>query len=341
MFALPKENVLADDQNVLFVKLGAIGDVVMALPAVQYLRERGHIVTWLCGKSVEPLVRQCSTASEVIAIRDDRIYGGSRLQRLSEVLRCNLALLGKRYSRIYVAHSDRRYRGLVALAIGPRACFGQTMGGSDLPLVTRHHATEYLRLVSQNEGVDILDPASFFPRPRKKWQGQGNKRVALAPGGARNLLANDEQRRWPLEGYVSLARLFLDAGFAVEIVGGKTDLWVKDAFAGLAVQNRIGETDLMGFVDQLSQYEILITHDTGPLHLAGLAGVPVVGLFGPTKAEWRLPLVGKKVGLELEPALPCQPCYDGRNFARCRSNECLKRISAEVVFSRALALIQS
>jgi heptosyltransferase-2 len=156
----------------------------------------------------------------------------------------------------------------------------------------------------------------------------------LASGGARNLLRNDGLRRWPLSHYARLGKLITGQGWELILTGSEGDAWVKEAFTGIPFTDMIGKQNLCEFIDFLSGTDLLVTHDSGPLHLADLAQCPVIGLFGPTMPEEKKSLQEKSIYLWGGSDLSCRPCYDGRNYGNCSSNECLISVSPELVWEK-------
>jgi heptosyltransferase-2 len=325
-------NVALSGRRILFVKLGAIGDVIMALPLSRYLARQGVEVTWVCGQSLEPLVRTFSEAQKIETVNDRKLFAGDLIAKLTVFVQVFLRYLGRSYDEVLVGHADPRYRLLFRGVRGPIFSFGSHLGGNRIPTGTRHHSYEYMKLGTRLDSGSAPDPREYAPKPLKKWNGKGSRIIALAPGGARNLLADDRLRRWPITHYRRLAEELLRHGYEVQVFGAPTDAWVLESFRDLKIKNRVGELDLLGFIAALSDVEALVTHDSGPLHIGGLAGVPVFGLFGPTEGSWRFPLANSGRLLQLPEKLPCQPCYDGKNFAPCQDNKCLSSLSPMRVF---------
>lgn len=326
-------------KRILFVKLGAIGDFIMALPLSHYLVGQGHEVTWVCGKSVEPLVRNFSSAHHIRTVDDTQLLGRNRWRQLITFGRTFLTYLGRHYDEILIGHADPRYAWMFLGLRGKLVKFGQNIAGTRVPNGARHHSYEYIKLGTREDSGSAINPADYTPKPLKPWIGSGSKIIALAPGGARNLLADDRLRRWPLNHYRDLAAQLIAAGYQVHIFGSSTDAWVLEAFKDLKIKSRIGELNLLGFLEALSEVEALVTHDSGPLHLGGLAQVPVIGLFGPTDGSWRFPIGNTGRALQLQKKLPCQPCYDGKNFANCTENLCLVKLTPQVVFENLQAVL--
>jgi ADP-heptose:LPS heptosyltransferase len=74
--------------------------------------------------------------------------------------------------------------------------------------------------------------------------------------------------------------------------------------------------------------ELMVSNDTGPMHVAAALGKPVVALFGPTEPRRTGPY--GQVEHVLQTALPCQPCFKSR-CAYIKPNECLLSISPQKV----------
>lgn len=334
--------------SVLVVKIAAIGDVVMALPMVTAVRERAPQarLAWLCGRTVAPLLRRVQGIDETIVVDDVRLLAGSRLDRARVVAGAWLALRGRRFDAVYVAHTDPRYR---LLARGARAGTLRALDGTGLragPLPGRHHADEYVRLVTgldDHRAAPCAPPAVdvALPAALAEHLPAGRPLVALAPGGARNAAREDGLRRWPLDRYAALAQRLLGDGCPVVLVGAASDAWVREAFAGLPVVDLVGATDLPALVALFARCAAVVTHDSGPLHLADLAGTPRVALFGPTPPRSFVRDDARTRLLWPGAALPCAPCYDGRGFAACARNLCMEAIGVDAVAAGVRALLAS
>jgi heptosyltransferase-2 len=165
--------------------------------------------------------------------------------------------------------------------------------------------------------------------------------VMIAPGGAKNVLRDDGLRRWPLEEYARVAADLAARSLRVVISGGAGDEWVSPAFADLPVVDLVGKTDLIQLASTIQACDLLITHDSGPMHLGFLARTATLALFGPTRPSERLAHGAKYAALWGGEQLACRPCYDGRNYAPCRNNVCIQSIRPEEVVAEALALMSA
>lgn len=157
--------------------------------------------------------------------------------------------------------------------------------------------------------------------------------VALAPGAAYG-----PAKAWPAARYRDLAAAIRDrAGLPVVIVGtrGEAALGeeVREGLEGVA--NWCGETDLAGLLAVLARAALVVSNDSGAMHLAAALRRPQVAIFGSTSPTWTGP-VNPHAAVLRRPE-PCAPC-----FARtCRPGHyrCLRGIEVGEVLDRALGLL--
>jgi heptosyltransferase-2 len=148
---------------------------------------------------------------------------------------------------------------------------------------------------------------------------------------AQSRLPQHALRRWPIESFVALARQLLDRGWEVLLLGGPEDGWVRPYFQDLVVTDCIGTLSLPEVITVCDSCDAVISHDTGPLHLAGLSRACLVGIFGPTDPATRVPRRPFSSGIWGGQGFACRPCYDGRDFAPCRFNGCMHQVTPELV----------
>ena len=106
-------------------------------------------------------------------------------------------------------------------------------------------------------------------------------------------------KRWPTNYYAVVAKEYLKKNWQVILLGSPNDLSIGDEITSQAKEqsgffNLIGETKLRDAVDILSSSNLVLTNDSGLMHIAASVDVPVVALYGPTSPEFTPPL-GNKV----------------------------------------------
>jgi heptosyltransferase-2 len=144
-----------------------------------------------------------------------------------------------------------------------------------------------------------------------------------------------------VESYVALAQRLLARGWEVVLLGGPGDEWANPFFAGLAVTNLIGRLRLPEVVSACDGCDGVVSHDTGPMHLAGLSTAAVVGIFGPTDPTMFLPRRPGVAAIWGGQGFACRPCYDGTNFAPCTFNGCMHQVSVERVLGELDQLLEA
>jgi heptosyltransferase-2 len=326
---------IANRQRILIVKVGAIGDVIMALPMVTEIR-RSHPeakISWLCGRIPGDLLKLVPDIDELIEIDETQLLRGTFLARMAVLIGVWWKLLGHSFDLICVGHSDPRYR---YLALTCRAGTRRSFADSHALIPGRHHTFEYVRLISGKDGPDangfVSQPALKLSAPTDIiGRAAGVPLVILAPGGAQNVMRTDALRRWPLEHYATLAKNLIARGMKVAIVGAQSDSYVRHAFLHIDVVDLIGRTDLSSLISTIAAADMVVSHDSSAGHIACLTGTSQIGLFGPTMMAEKLFPRENSVGLWGGEHLACRPCYDGKNYHRCPSNLCMQDISVAKV----------
>jgi len=160
--------------------------------------------------------------------------------------------------------------------------------------------------------------------------------ILLAPGAGR------ATKMWPVENYIETADYFIKEGYNVVTIGGGKDIRVcekiKDKL-GENVLNLCGKTDLEQTVAIISLSRLLISNDTGVMHLATGLNTPVVAIFGPTTEELGF-FPFRSFSKVVQVPLNCRPCsFHGTDKCPKGHFNCMKMISADMVIEAAESLI--
>ncbi|MHB1022599.1 MAG: glycosyltransferase family 9 protein [Acidobacteriaceae bacterium] len=330
-------------KNDLIVKLGAIGDVAMAIPAVKLLNDQGSKIDWVCGHTIYPLLL-CYSWLTPIPVDDAAIFHGTVSAKVINIQQLWRVLLNKQYDLCATLYYDKRYKILSLPARSEKKIMLSKRSREHALIAGRFYPDEYARILLEipdncrNRNLspvrpDIL-PASPFPERMSAY------RIALVPAGASNMLHQQILRRWPIENYASIAKSLLDRGYEVMLLGGPDDTWVRPYFEGMKVTDCIGNLSLPQVIVACDNCDAVISHDTGPLHLAGMSHAPLIGLFGPTDPGNFLPRREYVVGIWGGNGFACRPCYDGRDFAPCQHNGCMYQITPELVLRELDILLE-
>lgn len=339
--------------NILLVRLRLVGDVVFTTPAIRALRRHypDANISYIVEEEAAPVVRGNPHLDEVIVVCSPRATG-----RLRSDLALVRRLRAERYDLAIDFHCGPRSSLLTWLSGAPKR-IGFEVAGRSWMYTTRVARPRTLRpRHSVDTQWDLLlplgiapsdpetDPTEMVADPAaaatvdRRLADAGVKR--RAPMVVVHVSAGNPFRRWPAESFVDLICRLASAnpGRRIVLTSGPSDAGAATRVADLARARlpaaereavlTIGEFDLSELRALIGRASVYIGGDSGPLHVAGTTGVPVVGLYGPTlpvrSRPWRKPSFVSEVA-EVGP-LPCRPC----NQRRCEPGDfrCLTGISA-------------
>lgn len=163
--------------------------------------------------------------------------------------------------------------------------------------------------------------------------------LIAAHAGATNGLA----KRWPIPHWAALAdQLMTEFGAKVVLTGAASDAAITAAVTARMQQAPLdfsGKTTIPQLAALLERCDLVISGDSGPLHMAGAVGTPVIAIHGPTDPVLSGP-VGKEATI-LRLGIWCSPCYDASYWAECRffNPVCMKAITPDQVLAAARACL--
>lgn len=324
-------------ERVLWIRLGATGDVFATLPFAAALREKHpHI-------RLDLLTRKEYTDLPDFLGLFDHIYpfsGGTSSRRLAwSILLCYPKLLANRYLLIADLQRNRMSqwlrRFLLPQAWGefdrfsPKSVLSRIQWSveqlglgklepvfelgkrlPDMPSVNDLMKRENIR---PDRPIIVLNPAGFFP-----------------------------SRNWPLERYAAFAQLWAEREPNAQFIllGDHRIKEKADQLTSLLpekITNLTGQTTIREAYSIVCQSHFMLTEDSGLGHMSWLSGIKTLMLLGSTRADWTAP-IGAHTACLHSSDLPCGNCM--KPNCPFPENICLTRYSAQTVFERAWALSQ-
>lgn len=213
-----------------------------------------------------------------------------------------------------------------------------------LPTMNRHAVDRHLDLVAaMGASVHHADHRGGAPRDFALPLGPAHRVAAdqlwdqlKIPTGTPAILVNFSARKpanqWGVDRFCELVKLLDSKGMTPILTGGPADMDQAreiESRVGTPVRSLVGKCSLLELTALMKRMDAIVTGDTGPMHLAVSAGLPVVALFGPANPVRTGPYSANAVVLQ-EPRA-CQPCYARNCKFGTHPPPCLLDLSVERV----------
>ncbi len=287
---------LAQIDRLLIVKTSSLGDVIHALPVVQALKEAkpGLTLGWVVRRRCADVLRGNPNIDHLYVIENKPSFG--------ELLRLRRMLHDAQYE-VALDMQGLLLSGLVTYLSGAPVRVGWDRNREANALfLTRPDVPGRPSQVGVRHEIDLLfgfaralgvpTPEGAFP-PQTYLADEGRSQAAdwlrglPRPRLALNVGAARAYKRWPAEQWTALACDLLKQDCGLVFVGDKGDeATVAEVKAALPPEAKVadvsGKTSLHQLAAVLAECDLLVSGDTGPMHLAVAVGIPVVALFGAT-----------------------------------------------------------
>lgn len=285
-------------QRILCLRLERIGDLVMTLPALGQLRRLapGATIDLVVGSWNGELAAAIGDVDNVETLDASWLSRAQPGESLPHLLRHARTWRARRYDLALNFEPDVR-SNLILAASGARRLAGFVSGGGG-PLLDvsldhdphMHTADNAVRLVSAALGTD----ASAAPATTLRISDAAHAAAARLLGAPRSgplvafhVNAGREVKQWPEPRFRDLAQTLIETrGATIVFTGGAEDRPHIDLAMRALPADRVidlcGRADLMTLAAVLERVRLLVTVDTGPMHLAHAVGTPIVAVFGPS-----------------------------------------------------------
>lgn len=259
--------------NILVVRLGAMGDVIHALPAAASLRSIPQArITWLIEPRWKALIEGNPDVDEIVTL--DR-------RRWSSVARCWRSLRSRRFD---IAVD---LQGLIKSAVAARVSGAERIVGFDRSETREKPASLFYSQAVLTKPAHVVDKGielaiaagareirqSFWLPPGQSEGAQLERPFVLACP-----LAGWRAKQWPVEYYSALAEKLRSAGVRLVVNGPPESAARLREVRGADIHL----SGIAGLIDATRQAAAVVGVDSGPLHLAAALGKPGVAIFGPT-----------------------------------------------------------
>lgn len=324
-------------EKILVIRYQALGDTIITLPYLQDLKRQYPQATLhlLTRKEVSQIPQKIELFDRVI-----RVGGGRNAKLIFALSLLKLPVLWMhRYDLILDLQNNRISRGIRKLLF--------VKAWSEFDKESPVSAGERTRLTieaawrwSIQADTDFRLPSTEETRKLLLQQGwrDDHALIVLNPAGY------SPSRNWPVENYAEFAKQWM------EIVNPKTQFvllllpGLREKATYLAEKLGASCINLTGKADQFTAFSIIsrsilvLSEDSGLMHMAWVQGVPTLALFSSSRKDWSAPLGENSFCLDSSD-LECGPC--GLEICKFDDNRCLTRYTPQLVLDHARKLIGS
>ena len=319
-----------------------LGDAVMSAPAVRAIkagRPDAHI-TVAAPSKIASMWKLMPEVSEIIPLSNKSLVATVRSIRRQS--RFDVVILFPNSLRTAL----ETWLSKIPRRVGYRGHFrswllNQIIYQRETPGPIEHQADRYLRVASElgasvqhNRREALHRVPAISDGTRSVPPADKRMKLALSPGAEYG-----PAKRWLPHRFAEVAAAVV-AKLSVQwiLLGTATDMAVGETIAktlGDSCVNRIGQTTLEQLIDELRECRLLLTNDTGTMHLASLLGVPTVAIFGSTEPRLTKPLGGRQIIVRHQ--VECSPCF----LRECPIDfRCMKAVRVEEAINAVLSILQ-
>ena len=189
---------------------------------------------------------------------------------------------------------------------------------------SRHQVEKYNDFV--NDSLNTNFPAGKLSLSAISHQPSTNKTVGLNPGASYG-----SAKRWYPQEFAKVASE-LSSEYDIVIFGGPSEVDIASDIEKVLAENGVqnyqnlaGKTTISELINRISNLDLFITGDSGPMHVAAAFQIPTVAIFGPTKDDETSQWMNKKSTI-VKKDLDCQPCM--KRTCPLQHHDCMKLITA-------------
>jgi ADP-heptose:LPS heptosyltransferase len=315
--------------RILIVSTTALGDTLWATPAIESLRKsfpQNHIAILTSPIGFEVL-KNNPHIDELFLLEEPLLPRFFRLRK---------KLFQERFDTVLLFHASQRLTLPLCACIGASTIVGTASINKGLDsLLTRplalkkeHEIARRLEMVKEIGGKIYTETLSFLPDRSSKKLPPG-KWVAIHAG------SKDGFKRWPSRHFIEVAqKLQKEWECQILFTGVAAEKKLLEELSSQVAGSLIATDSLHDFANLLTQVDLLISNDTGSVHLALSLNRPVIALYGPTDPDLCGPYKAK-TGEVLSVRPTCTPCLK----RKCPLPFCLLQISPEQVIQSAVKIL--
>jgi lipopolysaccharide heptosyltransferase II len=364
---ISKKNAGQPPKRFLIINPFGIGDILFTTPLIRALKEAypDCFIGYWCNRRVRPLLESNSKINQLFDLnRGDlkKLYKKSFFNGLWETLKLGKEIKKGNFDVCFDFSLDYRY-SLFAKIIGIRKRIGFNYKNRgrfltekiELDGYSDKHVVEYyldllrfFNIKAEDKSMELTVSAASEAKANNILTAKGIENsdfvIGIAPGAGGSWGKDASYKHWPALKFAQLADKLAEQFKAkIVILGDETESPIADVIVNAMLHRPIdltGKIKLETLPAIIKSFDLLVSNDGGPMHMACALGVKTVSVFGPVNELVYGPYPESGNHPVLKWDMECRPCYKNFRLAVCdKDKECLRSVSVEAVFAAAKALL--
>jgi ADP-heptose:LPS heptosyltransferase len=336
-----KKNINA--KKILIFRTGSLGDSVCALPAIYSIRKNypEAQIDILTNSGAENLVSLGAIINRTIVNEIINYFGMPKkdlFKKLKEK-KYDLFIQLPQYGAAWL----RQLRDIfIAKSLGVKYAFGWQMGSTQFlakyqaKFIKFENERDRLIGILERNGLKsygLVYPLGFTDDIRSNVEGKikdkGIKDKVINVGMV--VGAKRPQNRWPIEYFKEVAEYLLNKEYNILLFGGSEDFELAEQINGERVFNFCGKLSPLETAEMMKYCKLVISNDTGPMHLAYAVGTPLIAIFSSRDyaGKW-FPPEDKKNIVFRNNDIYCASCFRNEK----NNNYCLKQFTPYIILAK-------
>lgn len=353
-------------KKILFINPFGLGDILFTTPLVKAIKTRfpDTLICYWCNERVKDILQNNPGIDKIFALsRGDikKIFQRSIAEGCLRTFELFINIRKEKFDVAFDFSLDHRY-GLVSLLAGinRRVGFNYKERGRFLTekldiegYSSRHIVDYYLELLRFLSIESCERRLELFVNEHERKQartllaqfgiGKDDFVVGIVPAAGASWGKQRQLKHWPAIKFAHLAdQVHAELKAKIVLLGDENERIISEGIAGMMKVKPVdltGKTDLKEMAAVMSNLDLLVTNDGGPMHMAVALGIKTVSIFGPVDEKVYGPYPPGPRHIVIKKDVPCRPCYQKFKMPLCQQERaCIKSIDAGEVFSAVKSL---